>query len=122
MIHFQQALCPQNGMVSIITHMRAAVAIAMAVVAAISNHTAVTQATAPKRRRKIVDSILDKIALVVEDTTENEPPIVAVTEQTEETRLLRQPTIEHAKQVLKDTPTCTDRERARLIGVSQSTA
>lgn len=72
-ISFAQALSLLNLNVVMITYTRAGVTIAMAVVVALSNHTAVTTAQAPKRRLAFLDKALDKIAPVV--TIEESNPL-----------------------------------------------
>lgn len=64
-ISFEQSLQLLNLNVVLITYLRSGVTIAMAVIVALSNHTAVTTAKAPARRLKIFDQWLDNIAPVV---------------------------------------------------------
>jgi hypothetical protein len=68
-ISFAQALALLNLNVVAITYTRAAVTIAMAVVVALTNHTAVTTAQAPKRRLAFFEKALNKFAPVVSDAT-----------------------------------------------------
>jgi hypothetical protein len=65
-VSFTTALSQLDLNIILITHLRSGVAIAMAVVVAISNHTAVTTAQRPARRLILVERLLDKIAPVVE--------------------------------------------------------
>ncbi len=65
-VSFTNAMAALNLNINLITHLRSGVAIAMAVVVAISNHTAVTTAQRPARRLLFVEAVLDKIAPVVD--------------------------------------------------------
>ena len=65
-LSFSSALAELNLNIILITHLRSGVAIAMAIVVAMSNHAQVASATAPKRRLVLVDKVLDAIAPVVE--------------------------------------------------------
>ena len=78
-INFSQALAQLNLNIELITHIRSAVAIIMAAVVALSNHTAVTTAQAPKRRLALLDKVLDKIAPVVDEQSKQE--VLAESEQ-----------------------------------------
>ena len=64
-ISFAQALTMLNLNVVAMTYIRSIVAIAMAVVVAVSNNTAITTAQAPKRRLAFLDKALNKFAPVV---------------------------------------------------------
>ncbi len=64
--------------IALITHLRSATAIAMAVVVSISNHTAVTTTHAPKRRLVFLDKMLNQVAPVVSDESEQILPSVQV--------------------------------------------
>lgn len=72
-VSFVSALTLLHLDIITLTHVRSAVAISMAVVVAVSNHTAVSTATAPKRRLVLVDKVLDAIAPVVEVTSDERP-------------------------------------------------
>ncbi len=75
-ISFAQALALLNLNIVLITYTRAGVTIAMAVVVALSNHTAVTTAQAPKRRLAFLEKALNKIAPVVSDETAQPAQVV----------------------------------------------
>jgi hypothetical protein len=68
-ISFAQALAMLNLNIVVMTYIRSCVAIAMAVVVAVSNNTAVTAAQAPKRRLAFLEQALNAVAPVVSDET-----------------------------------------------------
>jgi len=74
-VSFTSALAQLDLNIILITHLRSAVAIAMAVVVAISNHTAVTTAQRPARRLILLEQLLDRFAPVVKDDLKDEPNV-----------------------------------------------
>ncbi len=74
-VSFTNALAQLDLNIIVITHLRSAVAIAMAVVVAISNHTAVTTAQRPARRLILLEQLLDRFAPVVKDDLKDEPNV-----------------------------------------------
>ena len=72
-VSFVSALMLLHLDIITLTHVRSAVAISMAVVVAVSNHTQVSTATAPKRRLVFMEKVLDTIAPVVEVTSDERP-------------------------------------------------
>jgi hypothetical protein len=90
-ISFAQALALLNLNIVFITYMRSAVTMGMAVVVAVSNHTAVTTAQAPKRRLVFLEQALNAVAPVV--SGEEVAPIdVPITQELESEVKQRAPT------------------------------
>jgi hypothetical protein len=114
-----------------ITNIRAAVAISMAIVVAISNHAAVTTAHAPKRRLAAWDSLLDRIAPVV---SEQEPAPPAQTFAQERRVIKHQERLkvinlkgdteplERVRRALEQEPGCSDRQLGRMTQMAPATA
>lgn len=98
-ISFAQALAMLNLNIVIITYIRSFVAIAMAVVVAVSNNTAVTAAQAPKQAARL--HIVE--ANPVRPSPDSLP-------------------LERVRQVLSSEPDCSDRKLGRLSGMSAATA
>lgn len=140
-VSFISALAQLNLNIIFITHVRSAVAIAMAVVVAVSNHTAVSTAVAPKRRLVFLDKMMDKIAPVVDAATVQSQVVVGEVHAPADVPLLAQsvqsssvqpvrPTelkavpepIERVRQALSAAPDASDRQIAKLSNVSPTTA
>lgn len=134
---FAQAITDLGFDVFYITNIRAGVAIAMAVVVAISNHSAVTTAQAPKRRLAAWDGLLNRIAPVVdEQAAKSEQAVEQPARPTEierrevkhQDRLkvvnLKGDTepLERVKRALEQKPDCSDRELGRLAKMAPATA
>lgn len=83
-ISLPSALAMLGLNIALLTHLRAAVAISMAVVVSISNHTAVTTAQAPRRRVVLFDRILNQVAPVVSDEIEQSQLQVIITQEIEQ--------------------------------------
>jgi hypothetical protein len=86
-ISFAQALAMLNLNIVVMTYIRSCVAIAMAVVVAVSNNTAVTAAQAPKRRLAFLEKALNTLAPVVSDEQSQSAQVVSTSkvEQSEDT-------------------------------------
>ena len=138
-VSFISALSALNVNIVVITHIRSAVAIAMAIVVAISNHTAVTTAQAPKRRIAKLDQWLNKIAPVVNDQQEQattqpkqEPSIIVEEEQPAPMQIEEKSSsilhwadiapVDRVRNALKMKPKCSDRELGRLAHMAPLTA
>jgi hypothetical protein len=141
-ISFAQALAMLNLNIVVITYIRSFVAIAMAVVVAVSNNTAVTAAQAPKRRIAFLEQALNKVAPIVGDETAQRTPPVSTPDveqkiekvapkQAARLRIVeanpvrpRPDTLplERVRQVLSSEPDCSDRMLGRLSGLSAATA
>lgn len=138
-VSFVTALASLGFNVFWITNIRAAVAIAMAVVVAISNHASITTAQAPRRRLAFLDAALNKIAPVVNDDKQIEQPAQALsnapaqdereTGDTDELPILslvksdeNDDPLERVKQALAQEPNCSDRRLGRLSGLAPATA
>jgi hypothetical protein len=117
-----------------ITNIRAAVAISMAIVVAISNHTAVTTAHAPKRRLAAWDSLLDRIAPVVEQQPAHVPAQIEQEREQQRRESKRQERLkvihlkgdteplERVRRALEQEPGCSDRQLGRLTQMAPATA
>lgn len=131
-IPFTSALAALNLNIVLITHLRSAVAISMAVVVAVSNNTAVTTAQAPKRRLVFLEQVLNRIAPVVSDAQGSaqveQQVITNQAEAKHPTRLhainadTELTPLERVEQALSSNPTCSDRELGRLTSLAPATA
>jgi hypothetical protein len=136
-ISFAQALAMLNLNIVVMTYIRSFVAIAMAVVVAVSNNTAVTAAQAPKRRLAFLEKALDTLASVVSDETAQpaQTVITPSTEQEVEQRVPKQSArlhivepstdgqpLERVKRVLSVEPDCSDRRLGALTNLAPATA
>jgi hypothetical protein len=134
-ISFSSALTQLGLNIVIITHLRSAVAIAMAVVVAVSNHTAITAAHAPKRHLAFLDKMLDRVAPV----TAEQPGQVSHEASPVNTQIEQKPArakrstrlhvvntgpspIERVRQALENEPDCSDRQLGRLTQLAPATA
>ncbi len=124
-VSFTSALAALNLNIILITHLRSAVAIAMAVVVAISNHTAVTTAQRPARRLILVERLLDRIAPVVSQT----PALQEVTIQEQAAPALLQidapdpyEKLQKTREFLAMHPSTTDEELAQHLGIDRPAA
>lgn len=136
-IAFAQALALLNLNVVVITYTRAAVTMAMAVVVALSNHTAVTSAQAPKRRLAFLEKALNLVAPIV-SSEETSTTHVCITQEPESVVKQSAPKqsahlhiveahqammpLERVRQALNAEPTCSDRRLGKLTGVAAATA
>jgi hypothetical protein len=134
-ISFTNALAQLDLNIILITHLRSGVAIAMAVVVAISNHTAVTTAQRPARRLILVERLLDRIAPVVESappggvTIQEQAPALLQIEQESSVENLPpifQPRFESKEAIiarlLRENPQLTDLELSAQAGCHIRTA
>jgi hypothetical protein len=123
-VSFTNALAQLNLNIILITHLRSAVAIAMAVVVAISNHTAVTTAQRPARRLILVERILDRIAPVVEVTppggvtiqeTDSPVPLQIIAPDLDEK-------LQKTREFLALHPEATDEALAQYLSITRAAA
>jgi len=138
-IPFAQALTWLYLNPVLMVYIRSVVAVAILVVVALSNHLAITTASAPKRRLALWDKMLNQLAPVV--SSENNQGVGEVIsqpakgKQSEVEQVMSQPaklsivkrssesaTLEKVKQALSLEPGCSDRKLGRLAGVSAITA
>jgi hypothetical protein len=134
-IPFAQALTWLYLNPVLMVYIRSVVAVAILVVVALSNHLAITTASAPKRRLALWDKMLNQLAPVVssednqgiqEDRNEQPSEVEQVISQPAQLSIVKRSSegdnLARVRQALSQEPGCSDRKLGKLAGVSAITA